>query len=816
MLSVTVWADGLQVSESTDTPEYIYKIHGGLQNKTVYWGNVGQPVTNADNAAQFAFYKVNGADNQYYIYDITNKKYLSYTYADIANGANKVSSADKRDNTTESSTESASESTTETATIGTKWQITTYTSGSVEYYRLQPLASATGSAAEFYANWYNGTSTSSSSMGWFSGGTDPGSVWTFVFAGGSKSATITYNVSLEGSTETLYTTTALGAIGNPYPTPTLPSTAYCTSVYYSFIVPTGTVTGTETAKATLVQNTPFKISKSYEDAAWYTVGISSNKYKLYYTADESPMKPSEASPTVTDKYMFCFVGDIVNGFKIYNKLAGANMLLSSTSDISGNGNSTYVTLVSETTAKQQCYLWDILNKSEATNSVGFEGFMLAQHGKSSARMNFANSCLAFWTEGSGGNSTFTIEKVLDVEELQDICDNAGCAGHPAASNTLVSALQTALAAFKADGSTENTSALLTAITNYKTCTEVVMPETGKFYTLQETTQGRYVMSTLAKSSNTDRLATSAKNTSSADCIFYYADGNYMMGYNDGYFVGETTSNNPFVGRAVAGSTTGSVFSFTSADVYEGSLYVNFQKGSRRLYALNDDYTNAGGSSATGDGYRFYVTEVTELPLTIGTNGWSTFSAPVAVTVPSDQNVKVYYAPNRAANGKLVLKELTDGIIPAKTGVIVQGKEGATVTFGTDVTGTVTGLTNNFLVCNWNVNVIGSSDESTNATDGLYAFATKTTNGTTKTTGFMKLLTEITLPGHKCYLDTPTSNNSPEFLPITLADDPTGIESAEATTVGDSDAPIYDLQGRKVNGTKKGGMYIQNGKVFIAM
>jgi hypothetical protein len=85
---------------------------------------------------------------------------------------------------------------------------------------------------------------------------------------------------------------------------------------------------------------------------------------------------------------------------------------------------------------------------------------------------------------------------------------------------------------------------------------------------------------------------------------------------------------------------------------------------------------------------------------------------------------------------------------------------------------------------------------------------------------MKLLTKITLLGHKCYLNTATavspSTGSAQFIPISLTDDPTGIESAETTTVSDSNAPIYDLQGRKVASTTKGGMYIQNGKVFIAM
>ena len=79
---------------------------------------------------------------------------------------------------------------------------------------------------------------------------------------------------------------------------------------------------------------------------------------------------------------------------------------------------------------------------------------------------------------------------------------------------------------------------------------------------------------------------------------------------------------------------------------------------------------------------------------------------------------------------------------------------------------------------------------------------------------MKLLTTITLPGHKCYLVSAGSASSARFMPIFTEDDFTGIEGVENPS--DSQASqVYDLQGRKVYGVEKGRMYIQNGKTFIA-
>ncbi len=409
------------------------------------------------------------------------------------------------------------------------------------------------------------------------------------------------------------------------------------------------------------------------------------------------------------------------------------------------------------------------------------------------------------------------------------------------------------------GSAEQTG---TATLEATTSTGVALPSVCKFYTLQCVTSGNYLLSTLSeKEGFTNRLATAkATDDNAADRIFYftpytYADNNEvvvtvdgyysLIGYNNGYWVGNTTTDSsPFLGHAVVGasevSEKDSKISFGSANVSEGSLYVNFNNGGRGLCDSGEGYVGAGDPNNTADGYRFKLTEVTELPLTIGSNGWSTFSAPVNVNIPDD--VTVYYAQDEPTDdGKLFLTEWTEGVIPLNTGVLVKGgKKGDVVYFSTNVTATddeiellYTYLRENKLKPNWYVNAIGDTDAETAKTDGLYAFATKTnSSNNTQTTGFMKLLTQINLPGHKCYLDLSATERSggetggegaeeaaagsPQFLPITLADDPTGIESAETTTVSDSEAPVYDLQGRKVNATTKGGMYIQNGKVFLAM
>lgn len=67
-------------------------------------------------------------------------------------------------------------------------------------------------------------------------------------------------------------------------------------------------------------------------------------------------------------------------------------------------------------------------------------------------------------------------------------------------------------------------------------------------------------------------------------------------------------------------------------------------------------------------------EVTEIPVTVSAAaGWASLALPFEVTIPAESGV-VAYTAQRVDADKLVLSEITDGIIPANEGVIL-GKEG---------------------------------------------------------------------------------------------------------------------------------------------
>jgi hypothetical protein len=174
----------------------------------------------------------------------------------------------------------------------------------------------------------------------------------------------------------------------------------------------------------------------------------------------------------------------------------------------------------------------------------------------------------------------------------------------------------------------------------------------------------------------------------------------------------------------------------------------------------------------------------------------TFSAPFPTVIPND--VTAYYASSVGERVTLTKVEGADAI-PANQGVILIG---------------ATGEVKNALM------IPAANEERASISEANNFFAhtageTKTMNenGTdyilTKADGVIGFYpAKGTLGMNKAYL----ANVSDGFSAVRMVvDETTAIEGVSAERV---DAPIYDLTGRRVLNTAKGGIYIQNGKKFI--
>lgn len=180
---------------------------------------------------------------------------------------------------------------------------------------------------------------------------------------------------------------------------------------------------------------------------------------------------------------------------------------------------------------------------------------------------------------------------------------------------------------------------------------------------------------------------------------------------------------------------------------------------------------------------------------------STFSAPYATVIPA--GVTAYYAKKASQGETLYLTAVESGkALPACQGVILIGNVGVTAgAFVPATTEPLADLSGNVLA--------NTATGDVYAGDNDYALA-KGDDGI----GIYKVKKDVRIKAGKAYLHFDTPSQARSFV-LSFSGAPTAIEDS-LTDTADAERPvIYDLYGRRVNETIKGGIYIVNGKkVFI--
>ena len=173
-----------------------------------------------------------------------------------------------------------------------------------------------------------------------------------------------------------------------------------------------------------------------------------------------------------------------------------------------------------------------------------------------------------------------------------------------------------------------------------------------------------------------------------------------------------------------------------------------------------------------------------LPVHIGDGGTASFWSPVEYTVP--EGVTAYSV--KIVNNKARLTKITTNV-PKNTAVFLFGTPSSDVNLTVVPNGQTPALQDNILK--------GGAMPTT--LEGT-AFMLKK-NGT----GLVKV--NVAVPAFKAYF-TASESQVRELLDRGL----TGVVSVATEA---EDAPVYDLSGRRVQHTTKGGVYVTNGKKFIA-
>lgn len=292
--------------------------------------------------------------------------------------------------------------------------------------------------------------------------------------------------------------------------------------------------------------------------------------------------------------------------------------------------------------------------------------------------------------------------------------------------------------------------------------------------------------------NNNRIALSTTKDESA---IYYYNGTHLLAYKTGLYMGLNATDWTF---EAVGSNDISAIDFVPA-VNGVPSKININSGGRWLHRT-DAYVNRCTNNTCGDAHNWSIEEVNSLPFTFkkAALGYATFNAPVTVQLP--EGVKAYTSEIQEGK-KLMMTELTGGIVPANTAVLLWNESVADedVTVNLAITENVT-----FEGTNKFVGTVAA--ENLKADMDCYSLQM----GTKGKVGFYAKSTG-TKGGFKAWIEMAKSSEARAFVIIFDGEDATGIK--EALGLENENVEIYDLSGRRLDKPAK-GVNVIGGKTVI--
>ncbi len=566
----------------------------------------------------------------------------------------------------------------------------------------------------------------------------------------------------------------------------------------------GTVNTDKTVTITYTPNSaeplPFETSTAgVFDAGtkWYKLGIARPTPKVV-SYDKSTGKAVTAvtSETTMSKFFFAISGDNLSGFKIYNKEAGTDKVLWSA--------------IPQNNAKIP-----FVNASEVAGGFTLVknengGYVFLNTANANGYVNDVNGELGYWVDANAktdAGSTFIFTPVTQ-EDLNAVA-TADLNAAKAAFNAAKAAAQPYVDTYA--GKTNQLGTPTTESYNTLTGATTATPEeTVAAYEAATQAVNNAVAAlqlyipngiySLFTAGRENAYMATSNNVGSASANIDGAHKLWKIETVTGGFTMQNLGTGKYLSQPGNGNGVAAAMSETPQTIL-GSVSdtpgVVFLGGSQSLQLFHADAAGKlVGWSRDGAASKWTINPVDGIDVTLNADfeGWGTFSAPFATTIPS--GVQAYSVAIEGEQAKL---NAVTGIIPANSAVVIKATAGATVKFAkSEAEGTA--LANNALKPALIVEATPAAGEGNNIYTlqkndsfvGFYPF-----NGT-QVVGFKGYLIHTApasggVQGFSLNLDTVTG--------ISLS-----TEDAETKTV-------FDLSGRRISNAK-GGLYIVNGKKVL--
>lgn len=763
---------------SDDATSHVYAIKnvGGANGNYVCIKGAGfnATTTEADNIARFKV-EVGSADGQYYLYCVSNNKYVSYSSTNKNAGV--VVFADDK-------------------ASAKQWKIA-LESGQTEKYDISPV-----DKTDIGWNWVGGVGNQ---LGFWNND-DGSSSWTFEAVVENVTVSLKFNSTEVDSKSYNYL-----PVGFVIPTPNYTTKAS--------MVPETFVEGTTAYTINLAEDLPFVKSESFDKAKWYFMDMHSNDTPLasngsnymwtYVAADQDvtlPQMVMNNGTEFTDNMLWCFVGDVLNGFKIYNKAAGSTMTLRK----AATGNSAAV--MSATDDHNQFKLYP------TTTNIA-NGFCFKLDGddyyvNTQKPDGFESKVLRGWNEADGGSTCRVFAPNKFVADAARLYNNlyvkaselpAGAIGtnsYLEEGNNLETLKSQYAAATAENYTTEQVQALVETLkkVNAAAANETTV-EAGKYYRLYNAKDKKYLC---VRATNNAQMTTDASMGKAVSSVVTFANaeaGRFRMKV-EGKTFGKRKGND--VPITLEGEDSEEKGSYAVA--HTGTTFTFYDYASNvsdRSYLHCNNVRGAGnvvGWDAQGviSPSYWHVIEATDVEIDMTAQGDKKYaSAYLPFGVSNVADATAYTGALNAEKNAIDMTATT--AVPANTGFVLVGTaDKATLTIGTAdaISGT---------------NALTGSNFNTALTDATRAnylvFGVNAGN-----VGFYAPSSSVTaIPANKAYINASAVAGS--AIALNFGNTVTGINAATINN-GENNAPIYDLSGRRVWAPVKGGLYIQNGKKLV--
>lgn len=546
-------------------------------------------------------------------------------------------------------------------------------------------------------------------------------------------------------------------------------------------------------EVTCTSNIPFTAAESYDatTAKWYVIDMHNNQGNLLWKGNADNSIAIETigkttTPSLSDNYQWTFVGNLTDGYKLYNKatnkaaaFSGDALALSETGDA--------FKIVASTAANKAngfCFYkteGNYLNHQGSgvkTWTITDEGSTMHVQAPESYPLAYAQTFANYNDEGAPEGAIGTNTYLAVAENL-----NTFKAAYTAASAEGATAEQIkALEEQNAKVAAGNTSTM----------------EVGKYYRLYNKQHNKYACLNDNPAQVTSKLSGTI-NSKGASSVFYIENaeagsGRYRIKVG-GLTLGKASmSTNIALGDDNYGSKGGYVIS------HIGKTFLFFDQVTGTNYSYihgGDNGERMVGWEANSDASRWFVIPATDVEIDMTAQGDNTYaSAYLPFDVSNVAGATAYTGALNAEKNAIDMTATT--AVPANTGFVLVGTaDKATLTIGeaaaiegNALTGTNTGIAFAEATPKANYLVFGVNADKV----GFYTPGNVTA-----------------IPANKAYINA--SALSASAIALNFGNTVTGINAATINN-GENNAPIYDLSGRRVWAPVKGGLYIQNGKKLV--